>query len=67
MNSRLHKKTSPTSSSNASWKGKHKVDDPSRMLSLRAGHDDGDSSRLHQSLDDEFGIPSIKTPGARRI
>ena len=37
------------------------------MPILSAGHDNEDSSGLEQSLDDEFGIPSIKTPGARRM
>ena len=63
---RLHEKPSPTGSSNVSRKGKEKVEDAYKMPSLSAGHDDGDSSGLEQSLDDEFGIPSIKTPGARR-
>ena len=56
---------SSTSSSNVSWKGKEKVDDASRMPSLSASHDNGDSSGSEQSLDDEFGISSVKTPGAR--
>ena len=36
---------------------------------MSAGHDDVDvdSSGLEQSLDEEFGIPSMKTPGVRRM
>ena len=65
-NGKLHEKPSPTSSSNVSKKRKANVENASRMPNLSAGHDDGDSSGLEQSLDDEFGIPSVKTPGARR-
>ena len=46
---------------------KEKVKDNSRMPSSSASHDDRDSSGLKQSLDKEFGIPSIKTPRTRRI
>ena len=56
-------KTSPLSSFNVSWKGKEKLDDASRVRSLSVSHDNGDSSGLEQSLDDAFGIPSIKTLG----
>ena len=50
-----------------SKKGKEKLEDASRMSSLSAGHDDGDSSGSKQSLDEEFGIQSIKTASARRM
>ena len=38
------------------------------MPNLSAGHDDaeGDSSGSEHSLDDEFGIPSVKTPGVKK-
>ena len=57
-------KVSPTTSSNVSWKGKEKVDDAPSLPNLSAGHDDvdGHSSGSEQSLDEEFGIPSVKTP-----
>jgi hypothetical protein len=29
-------------------------------------HVDGESSGSEQSLDEEFGIPAIKTPGVKR-
>ena len=62
----LREKPSPKGSSNVSKKGKEKVEDASRMPSLSASHNDGDLSGSEQSLDDEFGIPSIKTLGAKR-
>ena len=64
---RLHENPSPIGSSNVSRKGKEKVEDASRIPSLSASHNNEDLSGLEQSLDEEFGIPSIKTPSARRI
>ena len=66
---RLREKVSPATSSNVSRKGKEKVDDVPKLPNLSAGHDDvdADSSGLEQSLDEEFGIPSVKTPGVRKM
>jgi hypothetical protein len=38
------------------------------MLDISVGysHVDGESSHFEQSLDEEFGIPAIKTPSVRR-
>jgi hypothetical protein len=35
-------------------------------ISVGYSHVDGESSRSEQSLDEEFGIPAIKTLGVRR-
>jgi hypothetical protein len=35
-------------------------------ISTRYSHVDGDSSGSEQNLDEEFGIPAIRTPGVRR-
>ena len=45
------------------------MDDAPSLPNLSAGHDDvdGHSSGSEQSLDEEFGIPSVKTPGVRRM
>ena len=61
-------RTSPASSSNVSQNGKEKVDDAPYMPHLSASHHDGDgdSSGFEQSLDDEFGIPAVKTLGVRK-
>ena len=66
---KLREKVSPATSSNVSRKGREKVDDAPKLPNLSAGHDDvdADSSGLEQSLDEEFGIPSMKTPGVRRM
>ena len=66
---RLRGRVSPSNSSNVSRKGKEKVDDAPRLPNLSAGHDDvhADSSGSDHSLDEEFGIPSIKTPGVRKM
>ena len=65
---RLRERESPTSSTNVSRKGKEKVDDAPKLPNLSAGHDDAeaDSSGSEHSLDDEFGIPSVKTPGVKK-
>ena len=65
---RLCGRESPASSSSVSHKGKEKVDDTLRMQNLSVGHDDVDGhSNGLDSLDEEFGIPSLKTPGVRRM
>ena len=60
---------SPTGSSNVSRKGKEKVDDAPNLPNLSASFDDveGHSSGFEHSLDEEFGIPSLKTLGIRRL
>ena len=64
---RLQEKVSPASSSNVSHKGKEKLHDFG-MPELSASHYDvdGDLSGSEQSLDDEFGIPALKTPRVRK-
>ncbi|MCO5611332.1 hypothetical protein L7F22_065584 [Adiantum nelumboides] len=66
---RLRKEASPEISINVSRKGKEKVDEGMRMPNVTAGHDDVDrhSSGSEHSLDEELGIPSVKTPGVRRL
>ncbi|MCO5613510.1 hypothetical protein L7F22_067787 [Adiantum nelumboides] len=66
---RLRKEASPASSINVSRKGKEKVDEGMRMPNVTAGHDDVDehSSGSEHSLDEDLGIPSIRTPGVRRL
>ena len=57
---------SPAGSSNVSRKGKEKLHD-SMMPELSAGFDvDGESSGSEQSLDEEFGIPTIRTPSVKK-
>ena len=65
---RLRDRDSPVSSSNVSQKGKEKVDDAPRMPNLSTGYEDVDanSSGSEHSLDEEFGIPSVKTPGVKK-
>ena len=55
-------------SSNVSRKGKKKLQlHDSMMLDLSAGFDvDGESSGFEQSLDEEFGIPAIRTLRAKK-
>ncbi|MCO5601934.1 hypothetical protein L7F22_056060 [Adiantum nelumboides] len=66
---RLHKEVSLASSINVSKKGKEKFDEGMRMHNVIAGHDDvdGHSSGSEHSLDEELGIPSLRTPGVRRL
>ncbi|MCO5575796.1 hypothetical protein L7F22_029601 [Adiantum nelumboides] len=61
---RLRKEVSPTSSINVSRKGKEKVDEGMRLPNATVGPDDvdGHSSGSEYSLDEEFGIPSVRTP-----
>ena len=50
-----------------SHKVKEKVDDTLRLQNLSASHDDVDGhSSGSDSLDEELGIPSLKTLGVRR-
>jgi hypothetical protein len=60
--------SSPTNIGDASYKGKEKVSEPLGMpdISARYSHVDGKSNGSEQSLDEEFGILAIKTPGVRR-
>ena len=63
---RLRASVSPAGSSNVSRKGKEKLHD-SMMPELSAGFDvDGESSGSEQSLDEEFGIPTIRAPSANK-
>ncbi|MCO5555990.1 hypothetical protein L7F22_009534 [Adiantum nelumboides] len=66
---RLHKEASPASSINVSRKGKEKVDESIRMPNVNAGRDDvdGHSSRSKHSLDEELGIPFVRTLGVRKL
>ncbi|MCO5550860.1 hypothetical protein L7F22_004354 [Adiantum nelumboides] len=63
---RLCERESPPSSTNVSQKGKEKVDDVPQIPNLSAGFDDGNSSGFEHSLDDEFGIPPVRTPGVKK-
>ncbi|MCO5608647.1 hypothetical protein L7F22_062861 [Adiantum nelumboides] len=66
---RLHKEVSRASSINVSKKVKEKVYECMRMPNVRARHDDvdGHSSGFEHSLDEELGIPFVRTPGVRRL
>ncbi|MCO5610634.1 hypothetical protein L7F22_064873 [Adiantum nelumboides] len=68
-NGRLCKEVIPTSSINVFKQGKEKVDEGMRVPNVIARHDDvdGHSSGSEQSLDEELGIPSIRTSGVRRL
>ena len=52
--------TGSVGSKTGTVKGKEKMDQP--MAVFDAGHSSGD-----ESLDEEFGIPSVRTPGAQRV
>ncbi len=60
--------SSPTNTGDASYKGKEKVGEALGMHDISAGysHVDGESSGSEQSLDEEFEIPTIKTPSVKR-
>jgi hypothetical protein len=60
--------SSLTNTGDASYEGKEKVDEPLGMpnISARYSHVDGESNGSEQNLDEEFGIPAIKTLGVRR-
>ncbi|MGJ2631353.1 reverse transcriptase domain-containing protein, partial [Salmonella enterica subsp. enterica serovar Paratyphi A] len=65
---RLNEREILANSSNVSQKGKENVDDAPQVPELSAGYDDVDrhSSGSDHSLDEEFGIPSVKTPGVKK-
>ncbi|MCO5584488.1 hypothetical protein L7F22_038416 [Adiantum nelumboides] len=63
---RLRERESLASSTNVSRKEKENVDDVPQIPNLSAGFDDGNSSDFEHSLDDEFGIPSVRTPGVKK-
>ncbi len=65
---RLRERESPANSSNVSRKGIEKIDDAPKFPDLSAGHDDvgRDFSGSDYSLDEEFGIPSVKRPGVKK-
>ena len=51
-----------------SCKGKEKVGETPFMADLSSGssHANMDSNGSDQSLDEEFGIPAVRTPGVRK-
>ena len=59
--------TSP-STRNVSRKGKEKVGETPFMADVSSGfsHADMDSDGSKQSLDEEFGVPVVRTPGVRK-
>ncbi|MCO5588026.1 hypothetical protein L7F22_041980 [Adiantum nelumboides] len=63
---KLGERESPASSTNVSQKGKEKVDDVPKLPNLSASFDDGNSSGSKHSLDEEFGIPFVGTPGVKK-
>ncbi|MCO5559842.1 hypothetical protein L7F22_013446 [Adiantum nelumboides] len=63
---RLRERESPAISTNVSRKGKEKVDEVPQIPNLSAGFNDGNSSGSEHSLDEEFGIPSVRTPGVKK-
>ncbi|MCO5596320.1 hypothetical protein L7F22_050381 [Adiantum nelumboides] len=63
---RLRERESPASSTNVSQKGKEKVDEVLHIPNLSAGFDDGNLSGSEHSLDEEFGIPCVRTPGVKK-
>ncbi|MCO5568696.1 hypothetical protein L7F22_022395 [Adiantum nelumboides] len=63
---RLRERESPVSSTNVSQKGKEKVDDIPQIPNLSAGFDDENLSGSEHSLDEEFGVPFVRTPGVKK-
>jgi len=65
----LRHNNNPTNTCDASYKGKEKVGEALGMPDISAGysHVDGEFSGSEQSLDEEFGIPAIRTPGVKRV
>ncbi|MCO5604331.1 hypothetical protein L7F22_058496 [Adiantum nelumboides] len=61
----LRKEVSPASSINVSKKGKEKVHESMRIPNVTGRHDDVDrhSSGSEYSLEEELGIPSVRTQG----
>ncbi|MCO5590435.1 hypothetical protein L7F22_044405 [Adiantum nelumboides] len=66
---RLREEVSLASSINVIRKGKEKIDEGMIMPNVTAGHDnvDGHSSGSEHSLDEELDIPSVRTPGVRKL
>ena len=60
--------TNSVGSKNVSQKGKEKVDEGLGFPDISAGHSivEGESSGSDISLDEELGIPSMKTPGVKK-
>ena len=65
---RLQMQATPPSTGNVSRKGKEKVGETPFMADVSSGfsHADIDSNGLEQSLDEEFGILVVRTPGVRK-
>ena len=65
---RLRTQVSPPSTGNVSRKGKEKVGETPFMADVSSGssHADMDSDGSEQSLDEEFGIPAVRTPSVRK-
>ena len=65
---RLRTQVTPSSTGNVSRKGKEKVGETPFMADVSSGfsHADMDSDGSEQSLDEEFGIPVVRTPGVRK-
>ena len=65
---RLQTQVTPPSIGNVSRKGKEKVGEIPFMadVSSASSHADIDSDGSEQSLDEEFGIPAVRTPGVRK-
>ena len=68
MECRLRTQVTPLSTGNVSRKGKEKVGETPFMADVSSGssHADMDSDDSEQSLDEEFGIPAVRTPGVRK-
>ncbi|MCO5562654.1 hypothetical protein L7F22_016282 [Adiantum nelumboides] len=66
---RLRKEASPVGLIDVSRKGKENVDEDMRMPNVIVGHDDVNehSSGSKHSLDEELGIPSVRTQGVRKL
>ncbi|MCO5608611.1 hypothetical protein L7F22_062824 [Adiantum nelumboides] len=65
---RLRTQVTSQSAPQVSRKGKEKVGEPPCMMSVSSGssHIDADFDGLDQSLDEEFGIPAVRTLGVRK-
>ena len=61
---KTHEQVAP----NVSRKGKEKVDEPPMVLDASTNHSSigGDSSGSEMSLDEELGIPIMRTPGVKK-
>ena len=65
---KLRTQVTPPSTGNVSRKGKEKVGETPFMVDVSSGssHANMDSDGFEQSLDEEFDISTIKTPGVRK-